>query len=181
MNAILDVAYRERSAATACVAFERWTDDRPHAVSTFSMQGIADYVPGRFFERELPCLIDALDRVDRKFEVVVIDGFVHLKPPRIKGLGYHLAESMGYPVAVIGVAKNPLTIADRFIPLRRGHSRKPLFVSSINMPVQQAAELIAGMSGEYRIPTLIRIADKAAGETMGTRSDGAPCRLHFTR
>jgi len=166
MNAILDVAYRDRSAVTACVAFECWTDDRPHAVNTFSMQGIADYVPGRFFERELPCLMDALDRVGGKFDVVVIDGFVHLKSPRIKGLGHHLAESMRYPAAVIGVAKNPLTIADRFLPVRRGKSRKPLFVSSINMPVRQAADLIAGMSGKYRIPTLIRIADQAAGGYM---------------
>jgi deoxyribonuclease V len=166
MNAILDVAYRDRSAVTACVAFQGWTDVRPHAVNTFAMEGIADYVPGRFFERELPCLMDALDRMDGKFDVVVVDGYVHLKPPRIKGLGHHLAESMGYPAAVIGVAKNPLTIADRFIPVCRGKSRRPLFVSSINMPVRQAADLITGMSGEYRIPALIRIADQAAGGYM---------------
>jgi deoxyinosine 3'endonuclease (endonuclease V) len=136
------------------------------------MDGVADYVPGRFFERELPCLRDALERVGTTFDVLVIDGFVHLKPPRIKGLGAHLAESIRYPVAVIGVAKNPLAIADRFVPVLRGRSRKPLWVSSINMPVQQAADLIAGMRGDHRLPVLVKMADQAARECLAAMHSG---------
>ena len=49
MNAILDVAYGDNTAVTACVAFKGWTDSRPSAVHTWPMDGIADYVPGRFF------------------------------------------------------------------------------------------------------------------------------------
>ena len=63
---------------------------------------------------------------------------------------------------VIGVAKNPLAIADRFVPVLRGRSRKPLLVSSINIPVQRAAALIAGMHGDHRLPLLIKTADQAA-------------------
>lgn len=173
MNAILDVAYRDNTAVTACVAFNGWTDSRPSAVHTRPMDGIADYIPGKFYERELPCLLDVLDRMDTSFEVLVIDGFVHLKPPRIKGLGAYLAESIRYPVAVIGVAKSPLAIADRFVPVLRGRSRKPLLVSSINMPVQRAADLIAGMHGDYRLPALIKMADQAAREYLAAMSNEA--------
>jgi deoxyribonuclease V len=160
MNAILDVCYRNGMAAVACVQFSNWTDSHPNAVSISELDVQAGYVPGRFFERELPCLLYALKRETVRFEVIVIDGFVHLKPPLKKGLGFHLAESVSYPVAVIGVAKNPLKVADRFLPVLRGRSGKPLFVSAINISIERAAELIKSMNGEFRIPTLIKMTDQ---------------------
>jgi deoxyribonuclease V len=70
------------------------------------------------------------------------------------------------------VAKNPLAIADRFVPVLRGRSRKPLWVSSINMPVQQAADLIAGMRGDHRLPVLVKMADQAARECLAAMHSG---------
>ena len=101
MNAILDVHYRQTSAVTACVEFDSWQDRNPAAIHVSVVDGYAEYVPGRFFERELPCLLDALGCLDRKFEVLVVDGFVHLKPPQEKGLGFYLAESLPYHAAVV--------------------------------------------------------------------------------
>ena len=161
MNAILDVCYGNGTTVVACVQFSNWTDSHPSAVSISELDvQAAGYVPGRFFERELPCLLYALKRETVRFEVIVIDGFVHLKPPLKKGLGFHLAESLSYPVAVIGVAKNPLKVADRFLPVLRGRSSKPLFVSAINISIERAAELIKSMNGEFRIPTLIKMTDQ---------------------
>ena len=111
MNAILDVCYSTCRAVTSCIQFNGWKDGHPHASNVSEMDIPSDYVPGRFFERELPCLLHALEQEAVRFEVFVIDGFVHLKPPREKGLGYYLAESVPYPAAVIGVAKNPLKMA----------------------------------------------------------------------
>ena len=160
MNAILDVHYQKGAASVACGRFSSWTDSSPSGANVSRLDIPSAYVPGRFFERELPCLLHALERERIRFETIVIDGYVHLKPPVRKGLGLHLAESVPYPVAVIGVAKNPLKAADRFVPILRGGSTKPLFVSAVNVPVERAAELIRSMDGEFRIPTLIRTADR---------------------
>jgi deoxyribonuclease V len=160
MNAILDVCYGNAMAVVACVQFRDWTDSQASAVNISEVEIQADYVPGRFFERELPCLLHAIERVSVSFEVIVIDGYVHLKPPHVKGLGFHLAETVSYPVAVIGVAKSPLKVADQFVPVFRGRSRRPLFVSAIQLPTERAAALIESMSGPFRVPTLIKMADR---------------------
>jgi deoxyribonuclease V len=69
---------------------------------------------------------------------------------------------MGRIASVIGVAKNPLKIAGRFVPVFRGRSRKPLFVSAIGHPVEKASLQIESMHGVYRIPTLLKLADQYA-------------------
>jgi deoxyribonuclease V len=160
MNAILDVYYRDDLATVACVQFNHWDDSQSIAVCTTEVEIEAEYQPGKFYLRELPCLLHALEHVAVRFEVIVVDGYVHLKPPLLKGLGAKLAESLPYHVSVIGVAKSRLRVADKFVPVLRGTSRRPLFVSAVDLPVEHAAGLVRGMSGPFRIPTLIRLADQ---------------------
>ena len=80
------------------------------------------------------------------------------------GLGAHLQTSLPYATAVIGVAKNPLAVADRFVAITRGRSVKPLFVSAIGCGLTEATAAIAAMHGPFRIPTLLRKADRLARE-----------------
>ncbi len=161
MNAVLDVHYDKQIAYAACVEFLNWMDTTPVRTIVVSTGVSSVYLPGRFFERELPCLLAVLKRARRKYESLVIDGYVFLKEPVANGLGAHLEQVLKYSPKVIGVAKNPLRVADRFVTIFRGKSKKPLFISSVNIPVEEAAELVAGMAGPFRIPTLIRLADKA--------------------
>ena len=166
MNAVLDVHYDKQIAHAACVEFLNWSDRAPVRTIVVSTEVLSDYRPGRFFERELPCLLAVLKKARRSFESIVIDGYVFLKAPAVNGLGAHLEQVLPYSPKVIGVAKNPLRVADRFVTVNRGKSKKPLFISSVNIPVKEAAKLVAGMDGAFRIPTLIRLADKAGrGET----------------
>jgi len=162
MNAVLDVFYRDRLAWAACVTFDRWVDARPRDVFTISLQVPAEYEPGHFYKRELPCLLAVLENADQRFEHIVIDSFVSLKPPLLKGLGARLAESLDACSAVIGVAKSSLKIADRYVEIRRGNSLRPLYVSSVNCPIKDAVTFILSMHGQHRIPTLIGMADQAA-------------------
>jgi deoxyribonuclease V len=164
MNAILDVCYRDGTATVACVQFGDWSNSRPVAASATAVGIEAEYQPGQFYLRELPCLLRALEREASRFEIIVIDGYVHLKPPLTKGLGAHLADRLTYRVAVIGVAKSPLRVADQFVPVLRGNSRQPLFVSAAHFPVERAAELVRAMNGPNRIPTLIKMADRLSKE-----------------
>jgi deoxyribonuclease V len=161
MKAVLDVHYDKQIAHAACIEFLNWSDKDPARTIVVPTGVPSAYRPGRFFERELPCLLAVLKKAGRRYEALIIDGYVFLKAPVLYGLGARLEQALPYSPKVIGVAKNPLRVADRFVAIHRGKSKKPLFVSSVNMPVKDAAGLVAGMDGPYRIPTLIRLADKA--------------------
>jgi deoxyribonuclease V len=159
--AILDVHYQADGARAACVTFASWVDVEALQTYRVAVPGIRPYRPGRFFERELPPLLAVLEETGLEFSHIIIDGYVHLKDSRM-GLGAHLHQALLYPAAVIGVAKKPLAVADRFETIRRGRSSKPLFVSAIGCDLSDSAEAIARMHGPYRIPTLLRLADRIA-------------------
>ena len=161
MKAALDAFYDDNHAHAACVILNSWSDDEAVAMCRVSVPGVQLYQPGRFFARELSPLVSVLEETGEKFSHVIIDGYVHLKDNRM-GLGAHLHKALPYPAVVIGVAKNPLAVADRFETIHRGRSSKPLFVSSIGCSVDEAAAIVARMHGPFRIPTLLRLADRLA-------------------
>ena len=165
MKAALDVCYENNRSTAACVIFQDWPDSRPTERIRVVVPSTSRYRPGRFYLRELPCLMSVLRRAGQEFETIVIDGYVHLKNDVGKGLGMHLFESLSYSPVVIGVAKNPLKVADHFVPINRGRSRKPLLVSAIGCSVDEAARSILSMHGPYRIPTLLKLADQQARGT----------------
>ncbi|HOJ43057.1 MAG TPA: endonuclease V [Syntrophorhabdaceae bacterium] len=162
MKAVIDAHYEDDKAHVACVVFENWQDCNPLELSRITMPVISPYRPGRFFERELPCLLAAIKGFRYKFDTIIIDGYVHLKKGIGKGLGTYLYESLPFPCIVIGVAKSPLKIADNFVAITRGGSKRPLFVSSIGCPADAAANAIISMHGNHRLPTLLKIADNIA-------------------
>ena len=97
-------------------------------------------------------------------KVLVVDEkrVQHLRPDVGKGLGAHLFEALPYDAIIIGVAKKPLNVADRFVPILSGRSAKPLYVSAIGCSLEYAAQSIARMHGPFRIPTLLKIADETS-------------------
>ncbi len=162
MMAAVDVHYEIDKSIAACIAFKEWGDSSPYKSKRITLSPSKDYCPGRFYKRELPCILAVLESIDHTFDIIIIDGYVHLKKDYGKGLGAYLFESLPYTSCIIGVAKNPLKIADNFVQINRGKSKRPLFISSIGCPVQYAAESIISMHGGNRIPTLLKLADKLA-------------------
>ncbi|MBS3754303.1 MAG: endonuclease V [Desulfobacterales bacterium] len=160
MKAAIDVYYEHNKWAAACVVFADWSDSEPAEIVRNYGSDARPYRPGRFYQRELPCLLSVLKRAEREFETILIDGYVHLQTGSGKGLGARLYEALAYLPAVVGVAKNPLKIADRFVPICRGRSKKPLFVSAIGWQEDQAAQCVLNMHGRYRIPEMLRLADR---------------------
>ena len=160
MNIILDVHYSGKRALVAGVQFQHWTDSQPQSTVTAVHPVSADYTPGQLFKRELPCLLAVLQNEPEAFETVIVDVYAHLQPPLEKGLGAHLADRLPYPAIIIGVAKTAFKLSRRVEPVYRGRSKKPLFVSSLGLPIREAAQRIKQMDGKYRIPTLIKLADQ---------------------
>ncbi|MGN9764487.1 deoxyribonuclease V [Micromonospora sp. SD12] len=180
----LDVAYAEsgdRLAAAVTVLDARTLAVVDSAVSV-GRPAFA-YVPGLFAFRELPALLDALDRLTVRPELLVCDGH-GLAHPRRFGLACHLGVVTGLPA--IGVGKTPLLgewtpPTDRrgaWAPLRDGDEIvgrvlrtrdgvKPVFVSvGHRMSLDGATARVLALTPRYRLPETTRTADRLCRDAL---------------
>lgn len=158
MIAAIDVDYSDSAGArTAAVIFADFEDSKPYAEYRIDLRHIAPYVPGEFYRRELPCILELLSQIKEKIDTVIIDGYVSLgeRP----GLGMHLSQAMNHSVTVIGVAKSKFEGSDPKEVIR-GNSKNPLYVTSYGIDSDVAAQKIQSMHGPYRIPTLLKRVDR---------------------
>lgn len=168
----LDVAYREAQGYAVAVAFADWASDALSAVYTATIEQVPAYEPGAFYKRELPCLLAVLAQVDlAAVGGVVVDGYVTLGAEGRAGLGQHLYAALGGRVPVVGVAKTRFAgVAPQVVPLLRGQSQRPLYITSVGLPVAEAARLVATMHGAHRFPALLKLLDDLTKEA-GVFSD----------
>ena len=120
---------------------------------------VAPYQTGEFYLRELPPLRAVLADLNG-LGLLVVDGYADLDPGGRPGLGAHAHAEFG--VAVIGVAKSRFRTATHAVPVLRGTSGRPLFVTAAGMPLADAADLVRRMAGRYRLPDALRRADTLA-------------------
>lgn len=163
MLTCLDVHYEPTRARTALVGFRDWADGS----STVEQVGEtaeppAPYESGQFYKRELPHLLSALQRfgATHTAELVIVDGHVWLDG-KLPGLGAHLFVALGETIPVVGVGKTSFHDA-AVLPIRRGQSEKPLYVSAVGIEPGRAADLVRAMHGVHRIPTLLQRVDHLA-------------------
>lgn len=159
MIACVDVGYHATHATAACVVFADWADAAPHSEHAVAIPAVEPYEPGAFYRRELPCLLRVLADVRVPLDAIIVDGFVWLDTD-LPGLGAHLHEALDRRTAVIGVAKTAYRGNTVAIPVLRGISAVPLFITAVGMPVAEAVDHIRGMHGEHRIPTLLGRVDR---------------------
>ena len=146
----------------ACVAFRAWADAAAAVEIVHRRPGAAaPYVPGAFYQRELPALVDAITRLVVAPAIVIVDGHVWLGAGQ-PGLGAHLNAALGGRIAIVGVAKRPYAGATEARLIVRGTGLDPLYVSAIGTDVDAAATGVRAMHGPHRIPTLLRRVDRLA-------------------
>jgi deoxyribonuclease V len=156
----VDVDYRDRGAFIAGVAFENWQDAGEKSVFRSRLDEIEDYMPGQFYRRELPCILKLIEEHQLVPDLIVIDGFVYLDGRSRPGLGKHLYDALQGKISVVGVAKRPFNDIAQECELYRGASKKPLYITSVGIPLSEAKAYIKSMHGEYRIPALLKKADR---------------------
>ena len=160
MKACLDVDYRDEGAVAACVAFAEWADAAPALEVVERIAAVAEYEPGAFYKRELPCLLAVLAQLPERPSLVVVDGYVWLEDESRPGLGARLFDALGGTVPVVGVAKTRFASCRVAVPVVRGESAtRPLWVTAAGMDVHEAAEAVKGMHGPHRLPTLLKRVD----------------------
>jgi deoxyribonuclease V len=147
-------ATRAAAVVAADAAFSGVLADR-----TALLAEVTPYRPGEFYLRELPPLRAVLYGI-RGLDLLVVDGYADLDPGGRPGLGAHAHAEFGIPV--IGVAKSAFRTATHAIPVLRGTSARPLFVTAAGMSRTDAADLVRHMAGRYRLPDALRRADTLA-------------------
>lgn len=133
------------------------------------------YVPGFLSFREIPVLKEALARLSKPPEVILVDGQGVLHPRRL-GLAAHLGLEVGLPT--IGVAKKPLIGRFEGIPeepgqwhpilvedevrgvvLRSRQGVKPIYVSPGHLiTLEESLALVKRCLTGYRLPEPLRLA-----------------------
>lgn len=162
MHLAVDVNYRDDgSAAAAGIVFAGWASGTIEDTVVRRIASVQPYRPGRFFERELPCLLAVLGDAPAQLDTIVIDGYAVLGRERRDGLGAHLFRALNGAIPVIGVAKNRFADTPAESEILRGTSSRPLYVTSIGIGEEAARACIRSMHGPHRIPTLLAAADRA--------------------
>ena len=138
------------------------------------------YVPGLLSFRELPALLQALERLPHAPDLAFVDGHGIAHPRRL-GIAAHFGVATGLPT--IGVAKKVLVgtsatalhdMRGAFTPLRDGREQigwmlrsklrcNPLVVSPGNrVSMASTPELVMRYTTTYRLPEPTRLADRLA-------------------
>lgn len=156
----IDVDYRDDRAVAAGVVFQAWGDCEPSQVVWAELDEVAAYQPGQFYRRELPCIRALVDQIERLPACIIVDGYVYLGKARRPGLGLHLYDALEGQSAVIGVAKSRFRGTPVAAEVFRGGSRRPLYVTAVGIDEAEARDRVAQMCGEYRVPTMVRLADQ---------------------
>jgi deoxyribonuclease V len=137
------------------------------------------YIPGFLSFREIPAVLDALEKITTIPDIILCDG-QGIAHPRRFGIACHLGVLMDIPT--IGVAKSLLVGKHEIVPETKGswqplihkgetigavlRSRtgvKPLYISSghrVSLPT--AIDYVLRCTPKYRLPETTRIADKLA-------------------
>jgi len=145
---------RAAAVVAADAAFSHLVADRAEV-----LPHVQPYRPGQFYLRELPPLRAVLAGMG-EMTLLVIDGYADLDPDGRPGLGAHAYAEFGVPV--IGVAKSAFRTATHAVPVLRGTSARPLYVTAAGMPRHEAADQVRRMAGPYRLPDALRRADTLA-------------------
>ena len=137
------------------------------------------YIPGFLSFREVPVILDALEKLTLTPDLILCDG-QGIAHPRRFGLACHLGVLIDIPT--IGVAKSLLIGKHEQLPPEKGswqplhhqgeiigavvRSRtgvKPLYVSiGHRLSLTTAIDLVLGCTTKYRLPETTRWADKLA-------------------
>lgn len=162
MIACLDVHYVGDKAIAAALVFSEWTATSWISEYKAIVPAPGEYEPGRFYLRELQPLLEVIQQIAQPIDTYVIDGYCHLSSELSPGLGVFLWESLQQSAVIVGVAKNRYRGTKHAVELLRAESKRPLFVTAVGIDYQRAAQYIASMAGEFRIPTLLKAVDRLA-------------------
>lgn len=139
------------------------------------------YIPGFLSFREIPAVLNALEKINLTPDIILCDG-QGIAHPRRFGIACHLGLIVDIPT--IGVAKSLLIGKHQEVPEEKGNwqplinrgetigavlrtrtGTKPVYVSSGHrVSLTTAIDYVLRCTPKYRLPETTRIADKLASQ-----------------
>lgn len=178
----VDVGFVDAGRVTrAAVALLAFPSLQVRETTVAERRTVFPYVPGLLSFRELPAVLEALDKLATPPDLIICDGQGYAHPRRC-GIACHLGVVTGIPT--IGVGKTRLLGTHQRVPNRRGAWQplydgaecigavvrtrvdvKPVYVSvghRISLPT--AIDLVLRCTPRYRLPETTRQAHRLASE-----------------
>ncbi|WP_449065497.1 endonuclease V [Planomonospora algeriensis] len=183
----VDVAYAGDRLAAAVVVLDAATHRVVEQVAVTGRTAF-EYVPGLLAFRELPSLIEALERLASVPDLIVCDGY-GLAHPRRFGLACHLGMLTGLPTVGVGKtafvgsygepgpergAWSDLVLDGDVVGrvLRTQGGVKPVFVScGHRIDLETACRHVLALSPRYRLPETTRAADRLSRTALREAAD----------
>ncbi|HEY9812608.1 MAG TPA: deoxyribonuclease V [Candidatus Sericytochromatia bacterium] len=178
----VDVGFKDGGETTqAAVAVLSFPDLQLKAQAIARRPTTFPYVPGFLSFREIPAVLDALEKVAIAPDLILCDGH-GIAHPRRFGIACHLGLLVDVPT--IGVGKSLFVGKHDDVPEERGTWQplvhrgetigavlrtrigvKPIYISSGNrISLATALEYVMRCTPKYRLPETTRWADKLASE-----------------
>lgn len=177
----VDAAFPDRGRTTrAAAVLMRFPGLETVAEAVHEQATVLPYIPGLLSFRELPAVVEALERLPALPDLVLCDGQGRAHPRRF-GIACHLGVSTG--LATIGVGKTrlcgrhaePGTEKGESAELIDGDQRigrvlrsrsgvRPIYISvGHRVSLDTATRLVLACTPRFRLPEPIRRADRLAG------------------
>ena len=167
MLVAIDTAYSDTSSATGGVIFESWESTEPVDILVSKLLNKPKpYQSGEFYKRELPCILYLLNKITHPLEYILIDANVFLDGTKKPGLGKHLFDALDQNTDIIGIAKNRYHLMPQKHAVIRGESIHPLYVTTTSNNLTSVKNNIALMAGDFRIPSMLKLADKISKDAL---------------
>lgn len=157
---IVNINFQESVDTVAGVLFTKWGSGRAESVLISNVENTESYIGGEIFGRELKIVNTLLEQCKAKPDYILLNGLVYSDGHSEPGFGKRLFDELGGDVSVIGVMQKQIKGLPEECQLCRGESGTPLFVTSVGVELMKAKELITSMHGKFRLPTLLKLAEK---------------------
>jgi deoxyribonuclease V len=161
----VDSYYYNDWCYTVGIIFDDWQQSEPIETISCYTRTYKQYNPGNFHWRELPGIIKLLKQVDiTHIDTIIVDAnvFIYRNNTVSDGLGKHLYDAIykrREDIKIIGICKSLCGDNEAYVKVFRGHSKKPLYITSYNIDTAQCAEYVKNMKGAHRIPKLLKMLD----------------------
>lgn len=155
----VDVDYSDTQACVGGVLFQAWNSTSLARQVTVQVSGIAPYVPGQFYMREMPCILALLEIIEDPLDAIIIDGYVTLGADEHAGMGQHLWRALGKTLPIVGVAKTEFVGTGVGKRVYRNGSSRALFVTAAGMSLDDAKTHVQNLHGRHRVPEFLKAAD----------------------
>lgn len=162
MILIVDVFYKKDKACVCGIEIDNFINEKILNIYKTVCGNFGEYVPGKFYKRELPSILQLIKEYNLSPNMIIIDGYVFLDGEKKEGLGAYLYKKLDKKVPVIGIAKNKYYLISNKFEIHRGKSKKPLYITSAGIDNSLAKNIVKNMKGDFRIPNLLKIVDRCS-------------------